>query len=51
VSSPIIGWVANQSSLKDALLLLPAMSLFMVLTSLLLRRYATAAPGGSEART
>jgi fucose permease len=50
VSSPIIGWVANQSSLKVALLLLPAMSLFMVLTSLLLRRYATAAAGGSEAR-
>jgi fucose permease len=43
VSSPIIGWVANQSSLQVALLLLPAMSLFMVLTSLLLRRYATTA--------
>jgi fucose permease len=53
VSSPIIGWVANQSSLKVALLLLPAMSLFMVLTSLLLRRYATsasaAAAGGARA--
>ena len=43
VSSPIIGWVANQSSLQVALLVLPAMSLLMVLTSLLLRRFATTA--------
>jgi fucose permease len=43
VSSPIIGWVANQSSLQVALLMLPAMSLLMVLTSLLLRRFAATA--------
>jgi fucose permease len=49
VSSPIIGWVANQSSLKVALLLLPAMSLLMVLTGLLLRRYATTASAAAAA--
>jgi len=49
VSSPIIGWVANQSSLKVALLLLPAMSLLMVLTSLLLRRFATTASAAAAA--
>jgi fucose permease len=37
VSSPIIGWVANQSSLKVALLLLPGMSVAMILTVLALR--------------
>jgi fucose permease len=52
VSSPIIGWVANQSSLQVALLMLPAMSLLMVLTSLLLRRYAPTAStaAGGEGR-
>ena len=38
VSSPIIGWVANQSSLQVALLLLPCMSVAMVFTVLALRR-------------
>jgi fucose permease len=38
VSSPIIGWVANQSSLHVALLLLPCMSVAMIFTVLALRR-------------
>lgn len=41
VSSPIIGWVANQSSLKVALLLLPGMSVAMILTSLALRGHVS----------
>ena len=43
VSSPIIGWVANVSSLRVALLLLPAMSVVMILTCLALRRHTTSA--------
>ena len=39
VSSPIIGWMADRSDLGSALLLLPAMSVVLVGTNLLLRRH------------
>lgn len=39
VSSPIIGWIANQTDLGTALLVLPCMSLLMIFTNLALRRY------------
>ena len=39
VSSPIIGWVANRSTLGTALMLLPAMSVIMIVVNLLLRPY------------
>ncbi len=41
VSSPIIGWVANLSTLGTALLLLPVMSVIMVVVNLLLRPYVS----------
>jgi fucose permease len=37
VSSPIIGWVAKSSGLKQALLLLPVLSVAMIVVNLLLR--------------
>ena len=39
VSSPIIGWIADRSDLGAALLLLPAMSVVLVGTNLLLRKH------------
>ena len=41
VSSPIIGWMADRSDLGSALLLLPAMSVVLVGTNLLLRRHVS----------
>ena len=39
ISSPIIGWIADRSDLGTALLLLPAMSVVLVVTNLLLRKH------------
>jgi fucose permease len=41
VSSPIIGWISNQSDLATGLLILPGMSVLMVLTNLALRPYVS----------
>jgi len=49
VSSPIIGWISNQSDLATGLLLLPGMSVIMILTNLALRPYVTK-PAGASAR-
>ena len=48
VSSPIIGWVANLSTLGTALLLLPVMSVIMVVVNLLLRPYMSKPVVASE---
>lgn len=48
VSSPIIGWIANQSTLATGLLLLPGMSVLMILTNLALRPYVSK-PAGAGA--
>jgi fucose permease len=39
VSSPLIGWIANRSSIGTALLLLPLMAAAMIAVNLALRRY------------
>jgi fucose permease len=49
ISSPIIGWISNQSSLGTGLLVLPAMSAVMILTNLALRPYVSK-PAGATAR-
>ncbi len=41
ISSPIIGWISNQTNLATGLLLLPGMSVLMVLTNLALRPYVS----------
>jgi MFS transporter, FHS family, glucose/mannose:H+ symporter len=48
ISSPIIGWISNQSDLGTGLLLLPAMSVIMVVTNLALRPYVSK-PAGATA--
>jgi fucose permease len=48
VSSPIIGWISNQSNLATGLLLLPGMSVVMILTNLALRPYVSK-PAGAAA--
>ncbi len=52
VSSPIIGWISNQTSIGTGLLLLPAMSVLMILTNLALRPHVSrpaTAPAGAGA--
>jgi fucose permease len=41
ISSPIIGWIANRSSLATGLLLIPAMAVIMIVINLALRPYVT----------
>ena len=48
VSSPIIGWVANRSTLGTALMLLPVMSVIMIVVNLLLRPYVSKPVVASE---
>jgi fucose permease len=50
ISSPIIGWISNQSDLATGLLLLPGMSVLMVLTNLALRPYVSKPAGAAGAR-
>ena len=47
VSSPIIGWISNQSSLATGLLLLPGMSVLMILTNLTFRPYVSKPEGAT----
>ncbi len=48
VSSPIIGWVANRSTLGTALMLLPIMSVIMIVVNFLLRPYVSKPVVASE---
>jgi fucose permease len=48
ISSPIIGWISNQSNVGTGLLVLPAMSVIMILTNLALRPYVSK-PAGATA--
>ena len=41
VSSPIVGWIANHSSLGTALIVLPVMSIMMIVVNLVLRPYVS----------